>query len=365
MSTRSAAQHARVPDEPQRDPRVKPQRRRPLRRGIALGASAAATAGVLATMASMASVAGAAPQPSVGQVQKMVDHLTSEQDQAVQQYDLTAQQLAQAKQRMAMVNREVKTDQAKFRSMQDEIASIASTAYESGTMTSMGALFTTDNPQAVLNQAAVLLQLSSDRQAQVSAFISAARQLNSAQQSAGRTEQAVASLDAQRLARKKSIGQALSKQKAILATLTAQQQQQVASTSTIGAGGSTKPVTNNIPVSGAAGQAVAYAYSKIGDAYVYGATGPGAFDCSGLVQAAWASAGVAIPRTTYEQVAALPAVSTSNLQPGDLLFFDGDGHVGIYAGGGYLIDAPTTGSFVEKVALAGWYAANLDSAARP
>ena len=362
MSTRSAAQHARVPDEPHGDPRVKPHRRGALRRGIALGASAAATAGVLATMAS---VAGAAPQPSVGQVQKTVDHLTSEQDQAVQQYDLTAQQLTQAKQRLALVNREVKTDQAKFRSMQDEIASIAATAYESGTMTSMGALFTTDNPQAVLNQASVLLQLSSDRQAQVQEFISAARQLTSAQQSASRTEQAVASLDAQRLARKKSIGQALSKQKAILATLTAQQQQQVASTSTIGAGGSSTPVTNNIPVSGAAGQAVAYAYSKIGDPYVYGATGPSTFDCSGLVQAAWASAGVAIPRTTYEQVAALPAVSTNDLQPGDLLFFDGDGHVGMYVGGGYLIDAPQTGSDVEKVPLAGWYAANLDSAARP
>jgi cell wall-associated NlpC family hydrolase len=110
---------------------------------------------------------------------------------------------------------------------------------------------------------------------------------------------------------------------------------------------------------------VAYAYSKLGDPYVYGATGPNSFDCSGLVQAAWASAGVAIPRTTYEQVAALPAVSTSDLQPGDLLFFDGDGHVGMYVGDGELIDAPQTGEDVEKVPLSGWYEANLDSAARP
>ncbi|MGH3069619.1 MAG: C40 family peptidase, partial [Streptosporangiaceae bacterium] len=168
---------------------------------------------------------------------------------------------------------------------------------------------------------------------------------------------------AQRLARKKSLGKSLSHKKALLATLTAQQQQAV-TTSSIGNGGTTK-ATNPVPVSGAAGQAVAYAYSKLGDPYVYGATGPSSFDCSGLVQAAWASAGVAIPRTTYEQVAALPAVSTSSLQPGDLLFFDGDGHVGIYVGGGYLIDAPQTGQDVEKVALSGWYSANLDSAARP
>jgi len=331
-----------------------------LRRGLAIGASVAA-AGALATFASSA---GAAPKPTVSQVQKSVTRLTSAMDQAVQQYDQSAQQLSSAKQRLGLVNREVRADQAKFESMRSQIAAIASTAYENGTMTSMGALLTSDNPQAVLSQASVLLQLSSARASQVNEFVQAARQLQGAQLTAKRTEQAVGALNVQRLARKKSIGKSLSKQKTLLATLTAQQQQTVTTTSTIGAGGTTK-ATNPVPVSGAAGQAVAYAYSKLGDPYVYGATGPSSFDCSGLVQAAWASAGVAIPRTTYEQVAALPAVSTNDLQPGDLLFFDGDGHVGMYVGGGYLIDAPQTGENVEKVPLAGWYSANLDSAARP
>ena len=331
-----------------------------LRRGLAIGASVAA-AGALATFASSA---GAAPKPTVSQVQKSVTRLTSAMDQAVQQYDQSAQQLSSAKQRLGLVNREVRADQAKFESMRSQIAAIASTAYENGTMTSMGALLTSDNPQAVLSQASVLLQLSSARASQVNEFVQAARQLQGAQLTAKRTEQAVGALNVQRLARKESIGKSLSKQKTLLATLTAQQQQTVTTTSTIGAGGTTK-ATNPVPVSGAAGQAVAYAYSKLGDPYVYGATGPSSFDCSGLIEAAWASAGVAIPRTTYEQVAALPAVSTNNLQPGDLLFFDGDGHVGMYVGGGYLIDAPQTGENVEKVPLAGWYSANLDSAARP
>lgn len=349
VSTRPAAGPARSPA----------RHTSALRRGLAIGASLAA-AGALATFASSA---GAAPKPTVGQVQKSVNRLTSAEDQAAQMYDQSEQQLSSAKQRLTLVHHEVQADQAKFESMRSQIAAIASTAYENGTMTSMGALLTSDNPQAVLGQASVLLQLSSDRAAQVNEFIQAARQLQGAQLTAKRTEQAVATLDAQRLARKKSLGKSLSQKKALLATLTAQQQQTVATT-TIGNGGTTK-ATNPVPVSGQAGAAVAYAYSKLGDPYVYGATGPSSFDCSGLVQAAWAAAGVAIPRTTYEQVAALPAVSTSNLQPGDLLFFDGDGHVGIYVGGGYLIDAPTTGSFVEKVQLAGWYSANLDSAARP
>ena len=329
-----------------------------LRCGVAAGVSLA-TVGALA----MASTAGAAPKPTMHQVQKMVNKLTAEENVAVQMYDQSAQQLASARQRMNLVNREVNTDQAKFSAMRDQIATIASTAFENGTMSSMGALLTSSNPQAVLNQASVLLQLSSDRSAQIKQFIATAAQLASAQQMARRTEQGIATLESQRLARKKSIGRTLDKQKAILATLTAAQQQQVTSSSLGGSG--TTTATDPIATNTQAGQAVAYAYSKLGDPYVYGATGPDSFDCSGLVQAAWAAAGVAIPRTTYEQVAALPAVSTSDLQPGDLLFFAGDSHVGMYVGGGELIDAPQTGEDVEKVPLSGWYSANLDSAARP
>ena len=227
-------------------------------------------AGALATFAGSA---GAAPKPTVSQVQKSVNRLTSQEDQAAQQYDQSEQQLGSAKQRLALVNREVKTDQAKFESMRSEIAAIASTAYENGNMTSMGALLTSNNPQDVLSQASVLLQLSSDRSAQVTEFIQTARQLQQAQLTAVRTKQAMATLDAQRLARKKSLSKSLSQKKALLDTLTAQQKQTVTTTSTIGNGGTTK-ATNPVPVSGAAGQAVAYAYSKLGDPYVYGATGP-------------------------------------------------------------------------------------------
>ena len=99
---------------------------------------------------------------------------------------------------------------------------------------------------------------------------------------------------------------------------------------------------------------------------MWGATGPSSYDCSGLVQEAWASAGVSIPRTTYEQWAALPHVPMSSIQPGDLVFFDGEGHVGIYVGNNMIIDAPQPGMTVEKVSLSSsWYALNLDGAARP
>ena len=266
-------------------------------------------AGALATFAGSA---GAAPKPTVSQVQKSVNRLTSQEDQAAQQYDQSEQQLSSAKQRLALVNREVKTDQAKFESMRSEIAAIASAAYENGNMTSMGALLTSNNPQAVLSQASVLLQLSSDRSAQVTS--SSRRPASSSRLSSPRSgpRRPWPPWTPSAWPARSRIGKSLSQKKALLDTLTAQQKQTVTTTSTIGNGGTTK-ATNPVPVSGAAGQAVAYAYSKLGDPYVYGATGPSSFDCSGLVQAAWASAGVAIPRTTYEQVAA--AAGGVHLQP--------------------------------------------------
>ena len=74
---------------------------------------------------------------------------------------------------------------------------------------------------------------------------------------------------------------------------------------------------------------------------------------------------MSIPRTTYAQWAALPHISTSALEPGDLLYFDGVGHVAIYVGGGDIIDAPQTGMDVQKIPLAGWYKSTLVGAARP
>jgi peptidoglycan DL-endopeptidase CwlO len=333
-------------------PAVKPSL---LRRGAAITASVAA-AGALATFTGPA---GAAPKPTAAQVQKTVNRLTSQMDQAVQEYDQAAQQVASARQRVRTVSHQLQMDQARFQAMRGQIAAIASTAYESGTMGSMGALLTSDNPQAVLSQASVLLQMSADRSAQVSQFLSAARQLESAQAMARRSELGVAALEKQRLARKKAIGKTLTKQKALLATLTAQH------TPTVGSGGSTTAVYTG-PTSSQAQKAVAFAYAQLGKPYVWGATGPGSYDCSGLMMAAWAAAGVTIPRDTYSQVAGLPAVSLSALRPGDLVFFDGDGHVAMYVGGGMIIDAPRTGLTVEKVSLSeSWYASTVNSAARP
>lgn len=93
--------------------------------------------------------------------------------------------------------------------------------------------------------------------------------------------------------------------------------------------------------------AVAYAKAQLGDAYVFGATGPDTWDCSSLTQAAWRAAGQEIGRDTYAQWDNMAHIDRSDLRPGDLVFYNSQGHVAIYVGGGKVIHAPQSGEVVK------------------
>jgi len=130
------------------------------------------------------------------------------------------------------------------------------------------------------------------------------------------------------------------------------------------AGVTTAPPTNlpNPPTSTLGGQAVAIAERYLGVPYVWGGASPSGFDCSGLVMYVYGQLGVSLPHNAAAQYASLPHVSESDLEPGDLVFFDGLGHVGIYIGGGMMIHAPHTGTVVQIASLSG--GGSFDGAAR-
>jgi cell wall-associated NlpC family hydrolase len=250
--------------------------------------------------------------------------------------------------------------------MRVQIAQIASNVYENGSMTSAAALLTSGDPQTLLSQSAFITHLSSDNYQQLQQVLATDRQLQGAKAMAKRTEQAIAA-DRKKLAgQRATLEKTIAQQKALLARLSpaAQAQAQGGGGTTGGQAGGGTPA----PASGQAAKAVAFAYAQLGCTYYFGGAGPchaPGFDCSGLMMAAWAYAGVSIPRTSYGQ-ATLPVVSPANMQPGDIMEFAGDSHVGMYVGGGYLIDAPTTGIPVEKVSIhSSWYASNLDEVVRP
>ncbi len=331
-----------------------------LRRGIAVVAGLVMTSG----LAAYGGMAGAAPQPTVDQVQARINQLTSQFDQASQQLDQASQQLSAAQSKLSQVRARYNHATAQFRTAQANVAQNAAAAFEDTGATSVAGVLTSGDPSVVLQQGSLLQELSGNRNAQTRLLGTAVGQLADAAQQMQRTEGGIAALKGQLADRKTSLGKLIATQKATLASLTVPQQQAVQSQS-IGGSSGTTTATYTGPTSTQAGKAVAFAYAQLGKPYQWGATGPGSYDCSGLVQAAWGAAGVAIPRTTYEQWAALPHISTSALEPGDLVYFDGIGHVAMYVGGGSIIDAPQTGSNVQKMSLSGWYASTLVGAARP
>jgi cell wall-associated NlpC family hydrolase len=137
---------------------------------------------------------------------------------------------------------------------------------------------------------------------------------------------------------------------------------------TVNGGGGTTHSTYTGPTGSQADTAVANVFKQLGCPYSYGSTGPCSvgFDCSGLMMEAWAAAGITIPRDTYSQWAALPHISESAIQPGDLLYYNGIGHVAMYVGGGMIIDAPSAGQPVRELSMStAWYADSFDGAARP
>jgi cell wall-associated NlpC family hydrolase len=332
-------------------------------------------AGLLGTVSLVvvAADASAASKPTVTQVQAKVNQLTTQFNKVSEQLDQAGEQLTAAQRQLKQVTARWQDANAQFEAAQTVVAQIATSAYEDAGATSIAGVLSSDDPSAVLRQGSLLLQMSTSHDAQTQQLLADASQLQGVEQEMQRTENGVASLKSELTSRKSSLKKLIATEQATLDSLTVPQQQQVSS-GTIGAGGSggSGNTTTHQPYQGPTGTqsdtAVQFAYAQLGCPYVYGGTGPChlGYDCSGLVQAAWADAGISIPRDTWEQWGSLPHISSSSLEPGDLLYYNGESHVAMYVGGGMIIDAPIPGQVVEKIPEdSSWYAANFDGAVRP
>jgi cell wall-associated NlpC family hydrolase len=299
------------------------------------------------------------PQLSPAQVKAKVDKLYEEAEVATQKYDGAKDKAHKAEQRLNALRDEAARKEDRLNTARDALGSIAAAQYRSGGLDPALQLALSDNPDQYLEGAA-FAERAGSRQAEAVARVR--KQLREIEQLRGAAHVELASLKSRQTelkSAKKTINGKLDAARQLLSRLTDEQRAQLGDLGAAGGAGSTgsagqrasrsaprdlgpvsSPGSVAAPNSRAA-EAVAYAYGKLGSPYVWGATGPDAFDCSGLAQAAYRAAGISLPRTTYAQINAGRRISRSELLPGDLVFFySGISHVGIYVGNGQMIHAP-------------------------
>ncbi|MGW6847500.1 NlpC/P60 family protein [Streptomyces virginiae] len=333
-------------------------RQRPLSGGpVRTTAATLALAGA-ATATAFEGTSQADPRLTPAQVKSEVDRLYQEAEAATEQYNGAKEQADEAERALTGLREETarKTDQ--LNTARSALGTLAASQYRSGSLGTAVQLAMASDPQEYLSQAAFIAR-AGDRNA--AGITTVRRRLDEVgklrEQASGRLAD-LRSRQRELASHKAVIEEKLTAAKNMLARLTAEERAAyeagspggsatapAGSTGSAASTGSTPPPPSD---GSRAARAVAFAYSAIGKPYVWGATGPGSFDCSGLTQAAWRSAGVSLPRTTYTQINAGRRVSRDQLAPGDLVFFySGVTHVGLYIGNGQMIHAPRPGSTVR------------------
>ncbi|GAA3118480.1 hypothetical protein GCM10017600_35460 [Streptosporangium carneum] len=318
--------------------------RMPMAAGLALALLMVPVGGALAE-----------PKPTIAQAKKKLDKLNDQADQLVEKYNQASEKWKKARKKYRGLNAALTTQTAKVAGLRKDLVTMAVTSYQGGSVGWQN-LVGQANPNLVLSGLATADQISASRAQTLNAFDEANKELRDNRDKA---KEALAEADQTR--------DELADEKTRVEKMIKAQTKVLRELGTYRTGDpNSSGIQYNGPASGNARAALSFAYAQIGKPYRYGGTGPDGWDCSGLVQASWRSGGVSLPRTTWEQWSwgASRKVSLSELQPGDLLFSQGLGHVGLYAGNGKIVHAPQTGDVVKEVPLSA-YGGRLVGAVRP
>ncbi|MDX3384582.1 NlpC/P60 family protein [Streptomyces niveiscabiei] len=306
----------------------------------------------------------AEPAPTAAQVKAKVDQLYREAEVATEQYNGAREKADTAQRRLNSLQDEAARQEASLNSERDKLGSLAAAQYRDGALDPAVQLALSGDPDRYLDGAA-FAERAGDRQS--AAVSRVRRRLAEVERLRGAARVELASLTARRAElrrHKETVTGKLAAARSLLGQLSAREREQVTGEGQVTSPRASRNGRTTLPgtaqpaaaPSGTRAQApnsraraaISYAYAKLGSPYVWGATGPDAFDCSGLIQAAYRSAGLALPRTTYAQIGAGQRVSRSQLLPGDLVFFySGISHVGLYIGDGQMIHAPNPSSPVR------------------
>jgi cell wall-associated NlpC family hydrolase len=234
--------------------------------------------------------------------------------------------------------------------MQGQVRQIARTAYTTGDVSRLDVLLTSKSAKDLVAQMGTLDVIAGHQTAVLDQATARAKEAAKAQAQADSAAAAAKkTLDAV-TAQQSQLQSQISDYQKQYAALTAPQQQAV--TRAVSGQAVAAPAAPVVASSQAAQVAVNTALAQVGKPYVWGASGPGSFDCSGLTMYSYAAAGVALPHSSSGQSRMGTPVSRSQLQPGDLVFFYSPvSHVGMYIGNGQMVHASTSGEPVKVVNL--------------
>jgi len=280
-------------------------------------------------------------EPDIDDVQTRVDTLFHDAEQASERLNDAKLELADLRGDLVSLQADQERQDTKLETARADLQDSIVSQYEGQNLSAVGVVANTDDADSFVSNLSTMSAYN-DLQSQLfDSFTTEAKALDLREKA---TEQRAAEIQKkqdQLLAEKKAIDDKLAEAKALLDKLKDEEREALLSRGSV-------RMPSDVDASGRAAVAISYAMAQVGKAYVYGAAGPNAFDCSGLMMMAWAQAGISLPHSSSAQYGVGRHVSSSDLQPGDLVFYYSPiSHVAMYIGNGLIVEAANPGAGVR------------------
>jgi cell wall-associated NlpC family hydrolase len=297
---------------------------------------------VAASAATLVGSQPAAAQPNVATIEKQIDTAWHKLEPVIEQHNLTRTQLATRKKKAADLAKKIKPLQLQVNIAMGQVGEFAALQYKGGSVSAANAIVSGGSPTALAERLQILDQFAKRQRDEIQNVVDLKAKYDAQK----------APLDAMIADLDKTEKQLAAKAKQIDAEIAKLEQLRLQAYGSGAGTGSLKPVP--CPPSypgGDASKVIKFACAQIGKPYYWGADGPGSYDCSGLTMRAWSQVGVGLPHNAAAQRGAVKTVSRSELRAGDLVFYSGLSHVGLYAGKvngtHWIVHAPQSGKPVQ------------------
>ncbi|MFC0532835.1 C40 family peptidase [Phytohabitans kaempferiae] len=287
----------------------------------------------IATVLSTGTVARAQPTPA--EIEKQIDEAWVKLEPIAEKHNATRQDLAVKREKAQALAKKIAPLQLQIDLAMAKVGEYAAEQYKGGNFSALNAILTTGSPTTFANQLEILDVFARRSQADIQQVVELRERYAAQKEPLDVLVGQLTEEEAQLAAKKKQIDTEITKL----------EKMRLDAYGAGGGVGALRPAACPVSYDGSAGtKAAKFACAQIGKSYVFGSEGPNSYDCSGLTMKAWSAAGVGLPHNAARQRNSVPSVSRSNLKVGDLVFYYSDlHHVGIYVGGGYIVDASKPG----------------------